>query len=93
MDCEISAEIVGTVPLVVYSCVVGGGLCPLCTEQPREEEIKKQSPLGVLVLFPYKKPYTKALGKDGVLVCHEKSAMHWHASEQADLFKSNVRNP
>ena len=45
---------------------------------------------GVLVLSAYQKPYTKAVG---ILVSHEKSAMHQHAAEQADFFKQNFRNP
>ena len=82
-------------PWLSYSSVVAGGLCRYCTlfpEQPRRGDSQGAKP-GVLVLFPYQKPYTKALGKDGILVCHEKSAMHQHAAEQADLFKHNFRNP
>ena len=48
---------VGTVSLVVL--VVGGGLCRLCTlflEQPHRGGSQGAKP-GVLVLFPYKKPY------------------------------------
>ncbi len=39
---------------------------------------------GVLVISAYQKPYTKALGKDGILVCHEQSLMHRHDTEKAD---------
>ena len=49
--------------------------------------------IGNLVLSPYQKPYTKALGKDGVLVTHEQTAMHKHASEKADLFSQAFHNP
>ena len=46
------------------------------------------------VLTVYQSPYNKTLGKDGNhLVCHEKSIMHCHATNQADLFLLNVRNP
>ena len=33
--------------------------------------------------------YTNALGRDGILVSHEQSVMHCHATEKADLFKLN----
>ena len=42
------------------------------------------------MLSPYQKPYTKALGKDGVLVTHEQTAMQKHASQKADLFHDKV---
>ena len=45
------------------------------------------------MLSAYQKPYTKALGKDGILVSHDKSTMHQHAAQQADLFEQNFRNP
>ncbi|KAL5514919.1 hypothetical protein EMCRGX_G000003 [Ephydatia muelleri] len=48
---------------------------------------------GSLVLTVYQSPYNKALGKDGVFACHEKSLMHCHATKQADLFLLGVRNP
>ena len=47
----------------------------------------------MLVISAYQKPYSKALGKDGVLVCHEKTAMHRHAVERADLFTLNFAHP
>ena len=43
--------------------------------------------LEVLVLPSYQKTYTKALGKDGILVHHEQNVMHQHATERADCFK------
>lgn len=45
------------------------------------------------MLSAYQKPYTKPLGKDGILVGHEETAMHRHAEEQADLFLQNLCNP
>ena len=44
---------------------------------------------GVLILSPYKSPYSKALGKDGILVCHDRAVMH----SRADLFLRNYNNP
>ena len=37
----------------------------------------------------YQHPYSKALGKDGVLVSHSKSIMHVRATERVDLFLRN----
>ena len=48
---------------------------------------------GVLRLRPYKKPFTKTLGKDGIYFCHEATVMHRHAAEQAALFIQNLQNP
>ena len=48
---------------------------------------------GLLVAVPYQKSYSKALGKDGILNCHEQSVMHKYASHQADLFKQTFENP
>ena len=45
------------------------------------------------MLSAYQKAYTKALGKDGILISHENSAMHQHAAKQADLFKQTFTNP
>ena len=44
-------------------------------------------------MSPYKRPYSKMLGKDGILVCHEQTAMHYHVEERADLFPQNYRRP
>ena len=44
-------------------------------------------------MSPYKSPYSKALGKDGVLVCHDCAVMHCRAAERADLFLRNYNNP
>ena len=38
---------------------------------------------------PFQKPYTKALGRDGILVCHEETL----AAERADLFLRNFTKP
>lgn len=56
----------------------------------RKEEALREE---VLVLSPYQKSYSKALGKDGILVCHEETVMHRNAAEKADLFKQNLPNP
>ena len=45
---------------------------------------------GILILSPFQN--TKALGKDGILVCHEETLMHHHA-ERADLFLRNFTKP
>ena len=39
------------------------------------------------MLSSYQKPYTKALGKDGILVHHEQNVMHQRTTERADCFK------
>ena len=44
---------------------------------------------GVLILSPYQGSYSKALGKDGVLVCHNHTVMHRCATERADIFFRN----
>lgn len=75
-------------PWLSYSNVLEGGLCRYCIlfpEQPGRGGSQGSNP-GVLVLSSYQKPYTKALGKDGVLTSHENSLMHHHAAEKADLF-------
>ena len=33
------------------------------------------------------------LGKDGILVCHDRAVMHSRAAERADLFLRNYNNP
>ena len=68
-----------------------GGICRYCIlfpEQParREGLGSGHSRAGVLVLIPYKSSYFKVLGKDGVLVLHNKSVMHNHAAEKAASF-------
>ena len=45
---------------------------------------------GTLVLSPYNRPYSKALGKDGILVSQP---MHRCAEERADFFLQNYRRP
>ena len=75
-------------PWLSYSNELRGGLCRYCIlfpERPDRGGRQGANP-GVLVLSPYQKPYTKALGKDGILICHEKSSMHCHAAQKADLF-------
>ena len=85
-------------PWLSYSSVLSGGICRYCILFP-EPPVRGSSNLGVgsrsgtLVLSPYQKPYSKALGKDGVLVCHEQTQMHCHAAERADLFLRNFNNP
>lgn len=64
------------------------------SEQPsRGERFCHSGRSGVLVLSPYKGPYSKALGKDGVPVCHDSTVMHHHAAEKVDLFLHNYSNP
>ena len=79
-------------PWLAYSGILAGGICRYCIlfpslPQTGEEKIKN------LVLTAYQKPYTKVLGKDGVLVTHEQTAMHKCASEKADLFSVTFQNP
>ena len=76
-----------------YSAILSGGICKCCIlfpEQPvRGSNLGTSCRSGVLVLSPYQKPYSKALGKDGVLVCHEQTLMH---CQKADLFLRNFNN-
>ena len=83
-------------PWLSYSALLSGGICRCCILFP--EQVCRGGGLGggrsgCLILSPYKKPYSKALGKDGVLVCHEQTVMHNRAAERADLFLRNVNNP
>lgn len=78
-----------------YSNELEGGLCRYCIlfpERPNRGGSHGANP-GVLVLGPYQKPYTKALGRDGLLISHEKSSMHRHATEKADVFIQNFKTP
>lgn len=73
-------------PWLSYSGVLSGGICRYCIlfpEQPQRGGCKGAKP-GVLVLTAYQQPYTKALGKDGILIRHELTAM-----QQSRLFFSN----
>ena len=78
-------------PWLCYSYILEGGICSHCILFPNK--VTKGTTPGVLVTVPYQKSYTKALGKDGILNCHEQSAMHRYATEQADLFKQTFQNP
>ena len=64
----------------------------LFPEQPKRGGSQGAIPV-VLVLTVYQSPYNKTLGKDGILVCHENSIMHCHATNLADLFLLSVKNP
>ena len=78
-----------------YSTILEGRICKHCIlfpEQPKRGGSQGAIP-GVLVLAVYQSPHNKALGIDGILVCHEKSLMHCHATNQANLFLLSVRNP
>ena len=78
-------------PWLCYSNLLEGGICSHCILFPHK--VTKGTTPGVLVTAPYQKSYTKALGKDGILNCHEQSVMHKYATEQADLFKQTFENP
>ena len=43
----------------------------------------------MFILSPYQSPYSKALGKDGVLVSHNNTVMHRRATERVYLFLYN----
>ena len=63
----------------------------LFPEQPgRGDGLGQGNRSGLLVLTPYQRPYSKALGKDGVLVSHSNSIMHNQATERVDLFLRNT---
>ena len=76
-----------------YSAVLSGGTCRYCILFPeppvRGSNLGIGNHSGIFVLAPYQKPYSKALGKDSVLVCHEQTQMHCHSAERADLFLRN----
>ena len=83
---------------LVYSPKLAGGMCRCCIlfpQQPtRGERFRSTSGRsGILVLSPYQYPYSKALGKDGVLTCHEATFVHQHATEAMDLFLRSISNP
>lgn len=78
-------------PWLCYSYILEGGVCSHCILFPYK--VTKGTTPGVLVTVPYQKSYTKALGKDGILNCHEQSVMHKYATEQANLFKQTFENP
>lgn len=84
-------------PWLSYSILLSGGICRYCIlfpEQPgRGDGLGRGNRAGVFILSPYKGPYSKALGKDGVLVCHDSSVMHCRAAERADLFLRSYNNP
>ena len=71
--------------------MLAGGICRYCTLFPeppgRGSSLGVGSRSGVLVLSPYKRPYSKALGKD------EQTSMHCGSAEKADLFLRNFNNP
>ena len=56
-------------------------------------KVTKRKTPGLLVTVPYQKSYSKALGNDGILNCHEQSVIHKYATHQADLFKQTFENP
>ena len=49
---------------------------------PAEQPQRGSALTGEIWCFRYKKIYTKALGKDGILVSHEQTVMHCHAAER-----------
>ena len=82
-------------PWLSYSNVADGGLCRYCIlfpEQPPRGGNQGGTP-GVLILSAYQYSYAKALGKDGVLVCHEQSQMHRNAQKLVDIFLHTQLNP
>ena len=82
-------------PWLSYSTGISGGTCRFCIlfpAQPQRGGSLVARP-GVLVLTPFQKPYSKALGKDGILVCHELTTMHHNSTEQANLYKHNFITP
>ena len=82
-------------PWLSYSKLLEGGLCRYCIlfpQQPARGGIEAGKP-GVLVLRPYKKPYSKALGKDGILNMHENNSVHRSAAEKVDFFLQSFQNP
>ena len=76
-----------------YSYLLSGGICRHCIlfpEQPgRGNGLGQGNRSGTFILSAYQHSYSKALGKDGVLVSHSKSVMHVRATERADLFLRN----
>ena len=78
------------IPWLSYSSILAGGICRYCVlfpERPdRGETLGHSCRSGVLVVSPYKGPYSKALRKDGVLVCHDSTVMHCRAAKRVYLF-------
>ena len=77
-------------PWLSYSSILSGGICRYCIlfqEQPgRGEGLGHGSRSGILILSPYQNPYFKTLGKDGILICHDRTVMHHRAAERVDFF-------
>ena len=84
-------------PWLSYSSILSGGICRYCflfSEQPgRGEGLGRGSRSGILILSPYQSLYSKALGKDGILTCHDRTVMHHRAAERIDLFLQNFTHP
>ena len=84
-------------PWLSYSTLLSGGICKYCILFPeppaRGDGLGRGSRAGVLILSPYQGPYSKALGKDGILVCHDHAVMHCRAAERADFIIRNFNNP
>ena len=72
-------------PWLWYTYILEGGICCHCILFPYK--VTKGTTPGLLVTVLYQKSYTKALGMDSILNCHEQSVMHKYATKQADLFK------
>ena len=76
-------------PWLSYSSVVTGGICRNCIFFP-EQPGKGEGPgnnshrSGLLVLYSYQKPYSKPLGKTGVLVRHGNTLMHQRPTQDQD---------
>ena len=85
-------------PWLSYSPQLSGGICRYCVLFPQQPERGEKlgsssNRTGILVLSAFKYPFSKALGKDGVLVCHNITAMHRHATIRADTFLHTYFNP
>ena len=76
-------------PWLSYTSVVTGGICRNCILFP-EQPGKGEGPgnnshrSGLLVLYSYQKPYSKALDKTGVLVRHGNTLMHQRPTQDQD---------
>ncbi len=65
-----------------------GGLCHYCVLFPQQPDRGGSlgANTGVLVCSSYQRPYTKALGKNGILTSHDKSSMHCRAAKRLTFF-------
>ena len=67
--------------MLSFLVVSAGTISFFPSHQPGGDGLGWGSRAGVSVLSPYKSINSKALGKDGILVCHDRAVMQSRAAE------------